>query len=235
VSDHATDGAPLSLSWCDSAARSNPVVSRRDEEFRAFLADRRSSLLRTSTALTGGDPHLAEDLVQKCVIKLYVAWPRVRSMHLDSYVRRSLVNALIDERRGAFWRHERAWAEPPDAVGPEVVGGAGAGGGDEGGELSGDVLWALGQLGPRMRAAVVLRHVEGLSTAETAHALRCSTGTVKSQTARGLERLRALLGDGADHPASSNATDATDATDSTNATGATNRRAPSYQGENNHD
>jgi DNA-directed RNA polymerase specialized sigma24 family protein len=93
-------------------------VSRRDEEFRAFLADRRSSLLRTSTALTGGDPHLAEDLVQKCVIKLYVAWPRVRSMHLDSYVRRSLVNALIDERRGAFWRHERAWAEPPDAVGP---------------------------------------------------------------------------------------------------------------------
>ena len=58
--------------------------------------------------MTGGDPHLAEDLVQKCVIRLYVAWPRVRSMHLDSYVRRSLVNALIDERRGAFWRHERS-------------------------------------------------------------------------------------------------------------------------------
>jgi RNA polymerase sigma-70 factor (sigma-E family) len=186
-------------------------MSRRDEEFRAFLADRRSSLLRTSTALTGGDSHLAEDLVQKCMIKLYVAWPRVRSMHLDSYVRRSLVNALIDERRGAFHRHERAWAEPPDAVRLEVV---------EGGELSEDLLWALGQLAPRMRAAVVLRHVDGLSTEETSHALRCSTGTVKSQTARGLERLRALLGDGGGHPAGSDAAD---------------RREPSYQGENTHD
>lgn len=200
-------------------------MSRRDEEFRAFLADRRSSLLRTSTALTGGDPHLAEDLVQKCVIRLYVAWPRVRSMQLDSYVRRSLVNALIDERRGAFWRHERAWAEPPDAGGPEVVeGGAG------GGELSGDMLRALGQLAPRMRAAVVLRHVDGLSTEETAHALRCSTGTVKSQTARGLERLRALLGDGPrgphPHPPGTDPADATDATD---------RCQPIYQGENNHD
>jgi RNA polymerase sigma factor (sigma-70 family) len=60
--------------------------------------------------------------------------------------------------------------------------------------LSGSILWALGQLAPRMRAAVVLRHVEGLSTEETAHALRCSAGTVKRQTARGLERLRDLLG-----------------------------------------
>jgi RNA polymerase sigma-70 factor (sigma-E family) len=185
-------------------------VNRRDEEFRAFAADRRSSLLRTSTALTGGDTHLAEDLVQKCLIKLYVAWPRIRSMHLDSYARRSLVNALIDERRRAFHRHERAWAEPPDEVGPDL----------ENDELSANILWALGQLAPRMRAAVVLRHVDGLSTQETAHALRCSTGTVKSQTARGLERLRALLGSGP-VPSAEPA--------------ATYQLAPTHQGENNHD
>src|ERR1700733_8797621 len=118
-------------------------MNRRDEEFQAFVLDRRSALLRTSTALTGGDPHLAEDLVQKCLIKLYVSWPRVRSVHLDSYVRRSLVNALIDERRGAFHRHERSWAEPPDAPRPEL----------DNGVLSGNILWALGQLAPRMRAA----------------------------------------------------------------------------------
>jgi RNA polymerase sigma-70 factor (sigma-E family) len=188
-------------------------VNRREEEFRAFVADRRSSLLRTSTALTGGDAHLAEDLVQKCLIKLYVAWPRVRSMHLDSYVRRSLVNALIDERRGAFRRHERAWSEPPDAVGPEVEHGEL--------ELSGSILWALGQLAPRMRAAVVLRHVDGLSTEETAHALRCSTGTVKSQTARGLERLRALLGHGPIPSIESSAP--------------AHQLEPTYQGENNDD
>jgi len=38
--------------------------------------------------LTGGDPHLAEDLVQKCLIKLYLSWSRIRSMQIDSYARR---------------------------------------------------------------------------------------------------------------------------------------------------
>ena len=160
-------------------------MTRRDSEFRAFVEERRPSLLRTSTALTGGDPHLAEDLVQKCLIKLYLAWPRIRSMQLEAYARRSLVNALIDERRGAFHRRERTWAELPDVAGSEP----------EPGVLGGNILQALRQLPPGMRAAVVLRHVDGLSTEETAHALRCSSGTVKSQTARGLERLRVLLGD----------------------------------------
>ncbi len=160
-------------------------MTRRDDEFRAFVESRRSTLLRTSTALTGGDPHLAEDLVQKCLVKLYVAWPRIRSMEVEAYARRSLVNALIDERRGAFHRHERAWANLPDVVEAEFQADA----------VAGNILSALGQLPPGMRAAVVLRHVEGLSTEETAHALRCSTGNVKSQLARGLERLRELLGD----------------------------------------
>jgi RNA polymerase sigma-70 factor (sigma-E family) len=185
-------------------------MNRREEEFLAFALDRRSSLLRTSTALTGGDLHLAEDLVQKCLIKLYVSWSRIRSMHLDSYARRALVNALIDEKRGAFHRHERVWAEPPDVARPEL----------ENDALSGNILWALGQLAPRMRAAVVLRHVDGLSTEETAHALRCSTGTVKSQTARGLERLRALLGRDPDESAESDHT---------------LQPEPTYQGEINHD
>jgi RNA polymerase sigma-70 factor (sigma-E family) len=185
-------------------------MNRREEEFLAFALDRRSSLLRTSTALTGGDLHLAEDLVQKCLIKLYIGWSRIRSTHVDSYARRALVNALIDEKRGAFHRHERAWAEPPDVARPEL----------ENDALSRNTLWALGQLGPRMRAAVVLRHVDGLSTDETAHALRCSAGTVKSQTARGLERLRALLDQHPDGPVVSDRT---------------LQREPTYQGDNNHD
>jgi DNA-directed RNA polymerase specialized sigma24 family protein len=44
-----------------------------------------------------------------------------------------------------------------------------------------------------MRAAVVLRHVHDLSVADTARTLGCSEGNVKSQTARGLEQLRASL------------------------------------------
>jgi DNA-directed RNA polymerase specialized sigma24 family protein len=54
---------------------------------------------------------------------------------------------------------------------------------------------ALAQLGPRMRAAVVLRHWLGYDVAECARLLSCSEGTVKSQTARGPDRLRELLSD----------------------------------------
>jgi len=158
--------------------------SARDEEFQDFVRRRRPALLKIATAMTGGDRHLAEDVVQVCVTKLYLAWPRIRPVELDGYARRVLVNALIDEKRDVFRRREQVWADVPDR--PQST------------ERDGDrydLLKALGHMPPRMRAAVVLRHVEGLSIEETADALRCSTGTVKSQTARGLTRLRELVGD----------------------------------------
>jgi RNA polymerase sigma-70 factor (sigma-E family) len=156
----------------------------RDKEFQDFVRRRRETLLNTATVMTGGDQHLAEDLVQVCLTKLYLAWPRIKAMQLDAYARRVLVNALIDEKRRRHRRREQVWADVPDR--PQRT------------ETNGDrfdLLEALGQLPPGMRAAVVLRHVEGLSTEETADALRCSTGNVKSQTARGLARLRELAGD----------------------------------------
>jgi hypothetical protein len=57
-----------------------------------------------------------------------------------------------------------------------------------------DAMWqALQGLPPRMRAVIVLRYYEQLTEREIADALRCSAGTVKSQAARGLSRLRGLL------------------------------------------
>lgn len=156
----------------------------RDEEFKDFVRRRRAALLNTATVMTGGDPHLAEDLVQVSLTKLYLAWPRIRSVKLDAYARRVLVNALIDEKRGLFRRREQVWAEVPDW--PKST--------DHDGDGSG-LLDALGQLPSGMRAAVVLRYVEGLNVQETADALRCSTGNVKSQSARGLARLRGLVSD----------------------------------------
>ena len=54
---------------------------------------------------------------------------------------------------------------------------------------------ALATLPARMRAAVVLHHMAGLSVAETASALGTSDNTVKSQLRVGLARLRRLLAD----------------------------------------
>ena len=58
------------------------------------------------------------------------------------------------------------------------------------------LLAALERLPPKARAVVVLRYWEDLSVEATAAALGCSTGTVKSQSSRGLARLRTLLGGG---------------------------------------
>ena len=158
--------------------------SERDEQFHEFVADRRGYLVHTARLLTAGDVHLAEDLVQTTLAKLYISWgPFRRATNQDGYVRRALVNALMDERGRAWWRFERLVGDLPE--GP----GAGAAVNDIDPELS----RALRELPPRMRAVVVFRFYQDLDVAETAETLGCSAGTVKSQTSRALDKLRAAL------------------------------------------
>ena len=57
------------------------------------------------------------------------------------------------------------------------------------------LLDALATLPPRSRAVVVLRYWADLSVDQAAAVLGCSPGNVKSQSARALDRLRAVLGD----------------------------------------
>jgi RNA polymerase sigma-70 factor (sigma-E family) len=157
---------------------------RREDEFRAYVTARRPAVLRTATLLTAGDSHLAEDLVQQALIRLYVAWPRVRSSSgPDAYLHRVLVNALIDTTRKPSWRREQYRSELPEPPAEPALGL----------EDREAVRRALAQLPAGMRAAVVLRHWLELDVAETAAALGCTQGNVKSQTARGLDRLRELL------------------------------------------
>jgi RNA polymerase sigma-70 factor (sigma-E family) len=159
-------------------------MNERDEQFHDFVLARRSGLVRTATLLTAGDAHLAEDLVQSTLTKLYVGWPAFRRAdNPDGYVRRALVNALTDERRRMWRRRERPVADLPDRAlpfGDDVQG-------------SERLRQALKELPPRMRAAVVFRYFYDLGVAETADALDCAEGTVKSQTARALDRLRDAL------------------------------------------
>ena len=159
--------------------------SEKDDAFRAYATEHRAGMVRTATLLTAGDAHLAEDVVQSTLTRLYVSWPLfVRAGNREGYARRALVNALMDEHRRPWRRRERAAASVPEteAVQPEA------------GSVRAEALMtALRELPPRMRSAVVYRYFHDLSVAETADALGCSQGTVKSQTARALDRLRDVL------------------------------------------
>ncbi|MFI5938505.1 SigE family RNA polymerase sigma factor [Actinoplanes sp. NPDC051494] len=158
--------------------------SERDEQFHAFVAYRRKWLLQTARLLTAGDLHLAEDLVQTALTKLYVSWAAFRRAdNPDGYLRRVMVNAFLRERRRSWWRFERPSDRLPDrAAAPSAPV-----------DLDPELSRALGQLPRRMRAAVILRFFHELDVAETAAVLGCSTGTVKSQTARALDKLRVAL------------------------------------------
>jgi RNA polymerase sigma factor (sigma-70 family) len=122
---------------------------------------------------------------------MYVSWTKIKPESRGAYARRMLVNAHLDERRRPYARKERNQADVPEvAVDPAVAS-----------DVDALVFRALGQLPAGMRAAVVLRHVLDVSVADTAEALGCSEGTVKSQTARGLAQLRAALSDDSAEPA----------------------------------
>ena len=161
------------------------MTSAEHEEFRRFVEGRSSSYLRTAYLLTGDWGH-AEDLLQTSLAKVYRAWGRVHDRdNLDAYVRRVIVNTFAGWWRRA-WRGERPTETLPDRPGEDAFGDI-----DERDRLR----RALLTLPTRQRAAVVLRHYDDHSEAEVARILSCSVGTVKSQTSRGLTRLRELLDD----------------------------------------
>lgn len=153
-----------------------------DTGFRDFAHARTLSLRRTAYLLCG-DWHLAEDLVQTALIKLYRAWPRVKdSKGFDNYMRRVLLRCWLDEQRRPWRRRENRDGIVPDT---EHV--------DRPTGISDALVDALAKLPPKQRAAVVMRYCDDLSIAEVAAAMRCSEGTVKSQTSRGLDALRQIV------------------------------------------
>ena len=157
-----------------------------EREYVEFVRGQALALRRTAYRLCG-DWHLAEDLVQSALILLYRHWARVtRAAAPEAYVRKVVVNAVLEDRRRWWTRRVRAVASPvePDCAVPAV---------DVEGRL--DLQQALAILPARQRAVLVLRYWEGLSVAETAEALGCSAGTVKSQTSDAIATLRRLLPD----------------------------------------
>jgi RNA polymerase sigma-70 factor (sigma-E family) len=160
-------------------------MNSRDEEFGEFMRNR-ASPLHQSAYLLCGDWHLAHDLVQDTLVKAYQHWSRVRQADSpEAYVRRILLN----EARGRWRGRERTAAvsrfpEGREPAAPDAT--------DEVARRVG-LLQALHALPFRQRATVILRYLEGMSERETAAALGCSEGTVKSQSARALGTLRSYL------------------------------------------
>lgn len=165
------------------------MTNDRSVEFVDFVRAHRGDLVRTAALLCAGDEAMAEDLVQTTLTKLFLSWSRVRKAEAPlAYARKSLTHAFIDESKRAHRRRERTLADPSAALDFEPAAR------EVDPDLRTTVLSALGSLGPRQRAVVVLRHWHDLDVAETARILGCSTGTVKSQNARALASLRELIG-----------------------------------------
>jgi RNA polymerase sigma-70 factor (sigma-E family) len=157
-------------------------MSDRDSAFAEYFAARSGALRRTAYLLCG-EWHWAEDIVQAAFTRLYVVWNRVAHHDsLDGYVRRMVVTTFLDECRRGHRRRERITAAPHDMPAPQ-----------EPADERLILLRALADVPPRQRAVLVLRYWEDLSVEQTAALLGCSTGTVKSQAARGLAALRVQI------------------------------------------
>lgn len=151
-------------------------------DFVEFASARTPQLFRAACLLTG-DWHLAEDLVQETLGKLYLSWRRIGRMESPgAYANTVLVHTYLSHRR-----LRRASERPSDRL-PETAGSAR----DPALRLA--LLDGLALLSPKDRAVLVLRYWEDCSVAETADVLDLSVGAVRTQAHRALQRLRDALG-----------------------------------------
>lgn len=142
--------------------------------------------LRQRAYLLCRDWHLAQDLTQITLSRLYASWRKVvKADNIDAYAAKVMVRVFLDHKRLKS-SHEVVSDTMPSAS--AVVDGSG------GPELRLTLMEALGRLGPRARAIVVLRYWEDHSVDTVAELLGVTPSLVKTQSMRALAELRALLG-----------------------------------------
>ncbi|MFI6248331.1 SigE family RNA polymerase sigma factor [Streptomyces sp. NPDC051016] len=154
------------------------------EDYAEFAAARAGHMYRSACLLTAGDTHLAEDLVQEALGRIYVRWGRVsRVGNPAGYAQTVLTRTFLAHRR-RFSSRERIRDSFPEAADADA---------DPSLRLT--LLDALAQLPAKDRAVVVLRYWEDRSIHETADALNVSSAAVRTRCVRALARLRELLGE----------------------------------------
>jgi RNA polymerase sigma-70 factor (sigma-E family) len=150
------------------------------EEFAAFARASQPRLLRAAYLICG-DAHLAQDLLQSALAKVAMRWSRLRDGQPEAYVR-----TVLYRDAATWWRRHRreiTVARPPERLANDA---------SDGVPLRLVLARALARLTPKQRAVLVLRFFEDHTEARTAQVLGVSIGTVKSQTAVALRRLREL-------------------------------------------
>ncbi len=157
------------------------MMGENVEPFETLLRAHERRVLRVAWRMLGTLED-AQDAAQEVFLKLHRHYRRLDPLTLDAWLYRTTVNCCYDalrKRRPV----DRLTVEP--AAPPET-------------DLERDerrrlVTEGLKTLPERERAAVVLREIEGLSTAEVAAALGTSEVTVRSQVSMGKARLKKWL------------------------------------------
>lgn len=145
--------------------------------FTEWAAGAQRPLMRAAVLLTGDLQH-AEDLVQEALVKVAMRWDRLALENPTGYARTIIVRDHISRWRR---RRHREVSLTGDPVLTSVSSDP---------ETAMVVRRALDRLTPKQRAVLVLRHFEDLSVEQVALILRVGVGTVKSQNAAALARLR---------------------------------------------
>jgi RNA polymerase sigma-70 factor (ECF subfamily) len=153
-------------------------------EFEALMARHERLVLRTALRMLGRLED-AQDAAQEVFMKLYRNMGRIDAGRgVESWLYRTTMNACFDQLRRRRPAEAIEW-EPPVAAAQHA--------GLERDQRRQLVHEALKALPERERAAVILREIEGLDTAEVARMLGSSEATVRSQVSMGKARLKRCL------------------------------------------
>lgn len=157
-----------------------------DAAFTSFVRDHSAGLLRTGFLVTGSR-HGAEELLQDTLTHLYPRWGKVTDAESPlAYVRRSMVNRFVSQRRRTAARDVALWEMPDVWDGRDLA---------ETVAVRGTIWRLLGTLPEKQRAAIVMRHFHDLPEAEIAAALDCRPASVRTLISRGMAAMRASYTD----------------------------------------
>ena len=152
-----------------------------DAAYRWLLGQYRARVVRLAAHVLrgGGD---AEDAAQEAFVRAFQRLPSFRgSGRFSAWLFTLTVRLCLDRRRSARFTRELSADAAPDAVSPAASPDT---------RLLIEAL--LDQLSPSMRAALVLREIEGFEYDEIAQMLQIPVGTIRSHLHAARARFRDL-------------------------------------------